>query len=217
MNIILLGPPGSGKGTQSTYLSSAYNLNHISTGDILRSEINEKTKLGLEAKSYMNSGNLVPDNLIIEMVSKKLSLFSSVLLDGFPRTLNQAEALDNELAILDKKIDYVFYFDVPTENLVFRLSQRISCKNCSSIFSKNDEQFICLSSCIEQVLYQREDDKPEAISKRMESYVSLTTPLIDFYDKKQIMIKINANKPILEVSKEIDLIMQGWGCTLIIS
>ena len=169
MNIILLGPPGSGKGTQSTYLSSAYNLNHISTGDILRSEINEKTKLGLEAKSYMNSGNLVPDNLIIEMVSKKLSVFTSVLLDGFPRTLNQAEALDNELAILDKKIDHVFYFDVPTENLVFRLSQRISCKNCSSIFSKNDEQFICLSNCIEQVLYQREDDKPEAISKRMES------------------------------------------------
>jgi adenylate kinase len=209
MNIILLGPPGSGKGTQSTYLSSTYNLNHISTGDILRSEIDEKTKLGLEARSYMNSGNLVPDNLIIEMVSKKLSVLTSVLLDGFPRTLNQAIALDNELATLDKKIDYVFYFDVPTEKLVFRLSQRISCKNCSSIFSKIDEQLICPSNCIEQLLYQREDDKPEAISKRMESYVSLTSPLIDFYDKKQIMININANKSILEVSKEIDLIMQG--------
>jgi len=208
MNIILLGPPGSGKGTQSTYLSSTYNLNHISTGDILRSEIDEKTKLGLEARSYMNSGNLVPDNLIIEMVSKKLSVLTSVLLDGFPRTLNQAIALDNELATLDKKIDYVFYFDVPTEKLVFRLSQRISCKNCSSIFSKIDEQLICPSNCIEQLLYQREDDKPEAISKRMESYVSLTSPLIDFYDKKQIMININANKSILEVSKEIDLIMQ---------
>ncbi|MDG2100794.1 MAG: adenylate kinase [Dehalococcoidia bacterium] len=209
MNIILLGPPGSGKGTQSTYLSSAYKLNHISTGDILRSEISDKTKLGLQAESYMNSGDLVPDNLIIEMVSKKLSLLNSVLLDGFPRTLNQAESLDNELALLEKKIDFVFYFDVPAEDLVLRLSQRISCKNCSSIFSKIDKEYICSSNCKEQILYQREDDKPEAISKRMESYISLTTPLIDFYDKKRIMININANKSILEVSKEIDEIMQS--------
>tara|TARA_B110000438_G_scaffold9136_1_gene9165 strand:+ start:3540 stop:4169 length:630 start_codon:yes stop_codon:yes gene_type:complete len=209
MNIILLGPPGSGKGTQSTYLSSAYKLNHISTGDILRSEMNEKTKLGLQAESYMNSGNLVPDDLIIEMVSKKLSLLDSVLLDGFPRTLNQAEALDNELDLLDKKINHVFYFEVPPKDLVFRLSQRISCKSCSSIFSKNDKEYICSSNCREQLLYQREDDKPEAISKRMESYMKLTTPLIDFYDGKQIMININANKPILEVSKEIDEIMQA--------
>lgn len=209
MNIILLGPPGSGKGTQSTYLSSAYKLNHISTGDILRSEINEKTKLGLKAESFMNSGSLVPDNLIIEMVSKKLSLLNSVLLDGFPRTLNQAEALDNELAALNKKIDFVFYFDVPPKDLIFRLSQRISCKNCSSIFSKIDKEYICSTNCSEQILFQREDDKPEAISKRMESYTSLTAPLIDFYDKKNIMININANKQILEVSNEIDELMHA--------
>ena len=114
MNIILLGPPGSGKGTQSSHLAKKFSLNHLSTGDILRSEIVSGSKLGKEASKYMNEGNLVPDEVIIEMVSQKLSVIDSVLLDGFPRTLNQAKALDKELLNLSKTINHVLYFDVPS-------------------------------------------------------------------------------------------------------
>jgi adenylate kinase len=208
MNIILLGPPGSGKGTQSYKLVEKYNLDHISTGDILRSQITDKTSLGLEAKKYMDKGELVPDKLIIDMVSSTTKNLESILLDGFPRTINQALSLEKEMEKLSKSIDYVLYFDVPFDDLINRLSQRISCKNCSKTFSKSDKEYICLDSCSTQELYQREDDKPSAVSKRMETYKELTEPLLEFYEEKGLLSKIRANSSILEVSLEIDKILQ---------
>jgi len=208
MNVILLGPPGSGKGTQSYKLVEKYQLSHISTGDILRSQISKKTPLGIEAKKYMDKGELVPDNLIIEMVSFTTSKLPSILLDGFPRTINQALALESEMENLNKKIDFVLYFEVPFEDLIQRLSQRISCKTCSKTFSKSDKEFVCLEECNNQELYQREDDKPEAITKRMETYKELTQPLLEFYENKGLLKKINANTSIQEVSIKIDKILQ---------
>ena len=175
MNIILLGPPGSGKGTQSNNLVEKYKLSHISTGDILRSQIAEKTKLGNAAKVYMDKGDLVPDNLIIDMVS------------------NTTKTL---------------YFEVPFEKLIDRLSQRISCKNCSKTFSKSDKEYLCQEDCSNQELYQREDDKPEAISKRMETYKDLTEPLLEFYQSNRLLRKINADSSIPKVTEEIDKILQ---------
>ena len=209
MNIILFGPPGSGKGTQSSHLAKKFRLNHLSTGDILRSEIVSGSKLGKEASKYMNEGNLVPDEVIIEMVSQKLSVIDSVLLDGFPRTLNQAKALDKELLNLSKTINHVLYFDVPSEELIQRLSQRLSCRNCPSTFTKSENNPTCNSdsNCEKQDLYQREDDKPEAISIRMKNYTDLTEPLLNFYKEKNLMTNIDANKSIAEVSEQIDKIM----------
>ena len=208
MNIILLGPPGSGKGTQSNNLVEKYNLSHISTGDILRSQIAQKTELGIAAKKYMDKGDLVPDNLIINMVSTTTQSLQSILLDGFPRTINQAISLEEEMDKLRKKIDYVLYFEVPFAKLIDRLSQRISCRNCSKTFSKSDKEYVCQENCSEQDLYQREDDKPEAISKRMENYKDLTEPLLKFYESNGLLSKINADSSISEVSEEIDKILQ---------
>ena len=208
MNIILLGPPGSGKGTQSNNLVEKYKLSHISTGDILRSQIAEKTKLGNAAKVYMDKGDLVPDNLIIDMVSNTTKTLQSILLDGFPRTINQAMSLEEEMKKLGKNIDYVLYFEVPFEKLIDRLSQRISCKNCSKTFSKSDKEYLCQEDCSNQELYQREDDKPVAISKRMETYKDLTEPLLEFYKSNGLLKKINADSSILKVTEEIDKILQ---------
>ena len=208
MNIILLGPPGSGKGTQSNNLVEKYKLSHISTGDILRSQIAGKTKLGNAAKVYMDKGDLVPDNLIIDMVSSTTKTLQSILLDGFPRTINQAMSLEEEMKRLGKNIDYVLYFEVPFDKLIDRLSQRISCKNCSKTFSKSDKEYLCQEGCSNQELYQREDDKPEAISKRMETYKELTEPLLEFYQSNGLLRKINADSSILKVTEEIDKILQ---------
>lgn len=208
MNIILLGPPGSGKGTQSNNLVEKYKLSHISTGDILRSQIAGKTKLGNAAKVYMDKGDLVPDNLIIDMVSSTTKTLQSILLDGFPRTINQAMSLEEEMKRLGKNIDYVLYFEVPFDKLIDRLSQRISCKNCSKTFSRLDKEYLCQEGCSNQELYQREDDKPEAISKRMETYKDLTEPLLEFYQSNGLLRKINADSSILKVTEEIDKILQ---------
>ena len=208
MNIILLGPPGSGKGTQSNNLVEKYKLSHISTGDLLRSQIAGKTKLGNAAKVYMDKGDLVPDNLIIDMVSSTTKTLQSILLDGFPRTINQAMSLEEEMKRLGKNIDYVLYFEVPFDKLIDRLSQRISCKNCSKTFSKLDIEYLCQEGCSNQELYQREDDKPEAISKRMETYKDLTEPLLEFYQSNGLLRKINADSSILKVTEEIDKILQ---------
>ena len=180
----------------------------MSTGDILRSQISEKTTLGNAAKVYMDKGDLVPDNLIIDMVSNTTKSLESILLDGFPRTINQAISLEEEMEKLGKKIDYVLYFEVPFDKLIDRLSQRISCKNCSKTFSKSEKEYLCQENCSVQELYQREDDKPEAISKRMETYKELTEPLLEFYQSNGLLRKINADSSIPEVTEEIDKILQ---------
>tara|TARA_B100001245_G_C22784163_1_gene378530 strand:- start:172 stop:801 length:630 start_codon:yes stop_codon:yes gene_type:complete len=207
MNIILLGPPGSGKGTQAGYIIKKYNTEHVSTGDILRKEVSSGSDLGLEAKEYMDSGNLVSDQLIIEMVTNYIADIPSILLDGFPRTLEQARAFENKLSNLKKKINHVIYFELSNEIIIERLSKRITCRKCGNTYVKGMTNLKCENGCSQDNLYQREDDKPQSITKRLEVYQSETFPLIDFYKKKNIFSKINANQSIAKVINEIDTVL----------
>ena len=136
MNIILLGPPGSGKGTQAGYIIKKYKTEHVSTGDILRKEVSSGSDLGLEAKEYMDSGNLVPDQIIIEMVTNYIADIPSILLDGFPRTLEQARSFENKLITLKKNINHVIYFELSNEAIIERLSKRITCRKCGKTYVK---------------------------------------------------------------------------------
>ena len=207
MNIILLGPPGSGKGTQAGYIKKKYNTEHVSTGDILRKEVSSGSDLGLEAKQYMDSGNLVPDQIIIEMVTNYIADIPSILLDGFPRTLEQARAFENKLLNIKKKINHVIYFELSNEIIIERLSKRITCRKCGNTYVKGMTNLNCENGCSQDNLYQREDDKPQSITKRLEVYQSETFPLIDFYKKKNIFSKINANQSIAKVINEIDTVL----------
>lgn len=207
MNIILLGPPGSGKGTQAGYIIKKYNTEHVSTGDILRKEVSSGSDLGLEAKEYMDSGNLVSDQLIIEMVTNYIADIPSILLDGFPRTLEQARAFENKLSNLKKNINHVIYFELSNETIIERLSKRITCRKCGNTYVKGMTNLKCENGCSQDNLYQREDDKPQSIIKRLEVYQSETFPLIDFYKKKNIFSKINANQSIAKVINEIDTVL----------
>lgn len=178
-----MGPPGAGKGTQAKILAKKYNLLHLSTGDILRHEINKKTAIGLEAQSYMNRGNLVPDNVLLTIVKNALTKLkdSGVILDGFPRTVPQAEGLDKIFENLDSKIDYILNIHVEPNILINRLIER----------AKNSG---------------REDDTEEVIINRQKVYQDLTAPLIDFYKDK--IIQIDGDGPIEEVTNRILEIMQ---------
>ncbi|MEC7871101.1 MAG: adenylate kinase [Chloroflexota bacterium] len=207
MNIILLGPPGSGKGTQAGYIIKKYNTEHVSTGDILRKEVSSGSDLGLKAKKYMDSGNLVPDQIIIEMVTNYIAHINSMLLDGFPRTLEQARAFENKLITLKKNINHVIYFELSNEAIIERLSKRITCRKCGKTYVKGITKLKCENGCSQDNLYQREDDKPQSITKRLEVYQSETFPLIDFYKKKNIFSKINANQSIEKVISEIDTVL----------
>ena len=207
MNIILLGPPGSGKGTQAGYIIKKYNTEHVSTGDILRKEVSSGSDLGLEAKEYMDSGNLVSDQLIIEMVTNYIADIPSILLDGFPRTLEQARAFENKLSNLKKNINHVIYFELSNETIIERLSKRITCRKCGNTYVKGMTNLKCENGCSQDNLYQREDDKPQSIIKRLEVYQSETFPLIDFYKEKNIFSKINANQSIVNVINEIDTVL----------
>ena len=183
MKLLIMGPPGAGKGTQAEILAEKYNLLHLSTGDILRHEINKKTAIGLEAQSYMNRGNLVPDNVLLTIVKNALTKLkdSGVILDGFPRTVPQAEGLDKIFENLDSKIDYILNIHVEPNILINRLIER----------AKNSG---------------REDDTEEVIINRQKVYQDLTEPLIDFY--KDEIIQIDGDGPIEEVTNRILEIMQ---------
>jgi len=193
MNIILLGPPGVGKGTVAVKLSEKLNLPHIATGDMLRENISKKTELGLEARDYMDKGLLVPDKLVIEMIKerlKKADCKKGFILDGFPRTINQAEQIAKVV-----KIDKVINLQANDEIIVKRLSRRKVCEKCSFIyhldFIKPNREGFC-DKC-DGNLYQREDDKPEAIKERLTVYREQTEPLIDYYKKKYLLIDVDGS------------------------
>lgn len=194
MSIVLLGSPGVGKGTYTQALVNELNLVHISSGDIFRDNIKNKTKLGKEAEKYISQGNLVPDNLTIEMIRQRLSkedCHNGFILDGFPRTVPQAKALDD---ITD--IDMVILFYADDEVIIKRLGGRIICKKCARIFHKQNiipkVEGVC-DGCSGE-LYQRQDDQPEAIKHRLEVYRKETAHLIDYYEKKGILKKIQVNE-----------------------
>jgi adenylate kinase len=195
MNLILLGPPGAGKGTQAQKIVDRYHIPQISTGDILRAAVKEGTPLGKKAKVFMDQGQLVPDEVVIGIIDerlKKADCRSGFILDGFPRTIAQAEALQPILTRIGKSIHHVINIEVANEELVRRLTGRRTCKNCGAmfhlLFQPPKQEGIC-DRC-GGVLYQREDDKEETIRTRLKEYQKQTAPLIEYYQLKSMLRSI---------------------------
>lgn len=203
MNIILIGPPGCGKGTQAKKISERYGLAHVSTGDLLRKTVAEKTELGLKAKGYMGKGKLVPDKLVIELMKEKLS--DNVLLDGFPRSLNQAVMLKNFF-----DVNAVLNIDVDFDVLVKRLTGRRSC-GCGAVYhveyNPPEKENVC-DKCGSR-LYQRDDDREEVVVKRLETYKKETAPLIKYYSEKGKLKTVDGNGSIDETFRKICEILKG--------
>lgn len=204
-----MGLPGAGKGTQAEKIVSKYQIPHISTGDMFRSAIKEGTELGKEAKSFMDKGELVPDEVTIGIVRERLSkddCQNGFLLDGFPRTIAQAEALEQLLTDLNATIDYVLHIDVPTEFLVERLTGRRICPTCGAtyhvVFNPPKTEGKCDNDGAE--LIQRDDDKPDTVRKRLDVNVEQSKPLLDFYDDKGYLVTFNGDQDINKVFKDID-------------
>lgn len=208
MNLILMGLPGAGKGTQADKIVEKYNIPHISTGDMFRSAIKEGTELGKKAKSFMDKGELVPDEVTIGIVKERLSkpdCENGFLLDGFPRTIAQAEALDSLLHELGIKIDYVLHIDVPEEKLVDRLTGRRICPTCGATYHVEFNPPKVDGKCDHDGsdLIQRDDDKPETVKNRLEVNIKQTEPLLDFYRQKGDLIAVNGDQDIDKVFNDI--------------
>ena len=208
MKIIMLGAPGAGKGTQAKKIAAKYEIPHISTGDIFRANIKEGTELGKKAKTYMDQGLLVPDELVVDLVVDRVNqedCKNGYVLDGFPRTIPQAEALDKALAELGQKMDYAIDVDVPDENIVSRMSGRRACTGCGATYhivynpSKKGE---CCEVCGEKLIL-RDDDKPETVQKRLNVYHEQTQPLIDYYTKQSILRTVDGTQDMNDVFAEI--------------
>jgi adenylate kinase len=208
MRIILLGPPGAGKGTQAEVLVKKLSIPHISTGDMFRNAIKEGTDLGKKAKEYMDSGQLVPDEVTVGIVRERISqddCGSGFLLDGFPRTVAQAEALDEILAEMKTQLDAVISIEVPSEKLVTRLTGRRVCRKCGATyhmeFNPPGQDGIC-NKCGGE-LYQRSDDTEETVLSRLNVYEKQTAPLIQYYNQKGLLKRIDGDKPIDQVLVKI--------------
>jgi len=194
MRIVLLGPPGAGKGTQARRLAETTGMNHLSTGDMLRAEVSAGSELGVLAKGFMDKGDLVPDSTIIAMIQNHLANPAGVLLDGFPRTVVQAESLDESLDAAGLPIDKVVHMSVDTDELVKRLSSRAICRECQTpynlISDAPSKEGVC-DKCGGEV-YVRDDDKPEAVMNRMKVYEELTAPVLDYYKSRGDVAEIVA-------------------------
>lgn len=204
MKIIMLGAPGAGKGTQAKMIAEKYGIPHISTGDIFRANIKNGTPLGMEAKGYMDQGLLVPDELTVKILLDRVSqddCSNGYVLDGFPRTIPQAQVLDQELAGLHDQIDHAIDVDVPDENIIRRMSGRRACISCGATYHieyiRPAKEGICDECGQELVL--REDDRPETVGRRLAVYHEQTQPLIDFYGKKGILKTVDGTKEMHEV------------------
>lgn len=212
MKIIMLGAPGAGKGTQAKMIAEKYGLPHISTGDIFRANIKNGTELGKEAKEYMDKGLLVPDELTVRLLLDRVAqddCKNGYVLDGFPRTIPQAEVLDEKLSELGEKVDYAINVDVPDENIVNRMSGRRACLNCGATYhivsippKKEGICDVCASA-----LVLRDDDRPETVQNRLKVYHEQTQPLIDFYEKKGVLRSVDGTLPMEEVFTAITKIL----------
>ena len=208
MKIIMLGAPGAGKGTQAKQIAAKYQIPHISTGDIFRANIKNGTELGKKAKTYMDQGALVPDELTCDLVMDRIQqddCKNGFILDGFPRTIPQAEALDAALGKINEKMDYAIDVDVPDENIVNRMSGRRACLNCGATYHlisiPPKVEGIC-DVCGEKLIL-RDDDKPETVKNRLSVYHEQTQPLIDFYAKKNVLAEVDGTKDMEEVFEDI--------------
>ncbi len=208
MNLLIMGPPGAGKGTQAEVLVKELGIVHISTGDMFRSAIKDGTEMGMKAKEYMDKGELVPDEVVIGMVKERIGFAdceNGFLLDGFPRTVEQAQALDVSLEELNIKLDGVINIVVPEERLMARLTGRRVCKGCGAsyhiIFNPPENDAVC-NSCSSE-LYQRSDDNEESVGTRLRAYQDKTQPLIEYYKKKGYLVNVDGDQDIDQVLKSI--------------
>ena len=208
MKIIMLGAPGAGKGTQAKKIAAKYDIPHISTGDIFRANIKNGTELGKKAKTYMDQGLLVPDELVVDLVVDRVNqedCSNGYVLDGFPRTIPQAEALDKALADLGQKMDYAIDVDVPDENIVNRMGGRRACVGCGAtyhlVFAPEKEEGIC-DTCGKELMV-RDDDKPETVQKRLNVYHEQTQPLIEYYSKAGILKTVDGTVDMNDVFQAI--------------
>ncbi|MEF2559856.1 MAG: adenylate kinase [Eggerthellaceae bacterium] len=203
MNIVLLGAPGAGKGTQAAKLVEKYGYAHISTGDMLRAAVKNQTPLGLEAKKYMDAGDLVPDEVVIGLVKERLQdpdTEQGFILDGFPRTSTQAVALDSELASLDRALNAALLVDVDKEVIIKRLTSRRMCRDCGHIGSEADAT---CPKCNGE-MYQRDDDNEATVRNRLDVYGSSTAPLIDYYRGCDLLIEIDGDRAPEEVFASVE-------------
>ena len=208
MNIILMGLPGAGKGTQASEIVKKFPIPHISTGDMFRKAIKDETDLGKEAKSYMDRGELVPDEVTVGIVKERISeddAKKGFLLDGFPRTIDQAESLSQIMSELDREIDAVINIEVPEEELMNRLTGRRICEKCGTtyhlVFNPPKVDGIC--DIDGGKLYQREDDNPETVSNRLSVNVKQSKPILEYYNNKSVLKNIDGSKDIGEVTKDV--------------
>ena len=208
MKIIMFGAPGAGKGTQAKKIAAKYSIPHISTGDIFRANIKNGTELGNKAKTYMDQGLLVPDELVVDLVVDRVKqddCTNGYVLDGFPRTIPQAEALDKALAAIGEKMDYAIDVDVPDENIVHRMSGRRACVGCGATYhleyAPTKTEGIC-DACGKELIL-RDDDKPETVKKRLGVYHEQTQPLIDYYTNAGILKTVDGTIDINDVFQAI--------------
>ncbi len=194
MRVVLLGPPGAGKGTQAARLAGALQLPHVATGDMLRAEVAAGSDLGLAAKSYMDRGELVPDAVVIGMIRARFTGPGGIILDGFPRTVAQAVALDKMFTELGRGLDVAVYFKVANEELVTRLSGRATCASCQTPYNLNTAPPKVAGECDKcgGRLVHREDDKPEAVRNRLRVYDQSTAPVLDYYRERKLVREIDA-------------------------
>ena len=214
MKIIMLGAPGAGKGTQAKMIADKFGIPHISTGDIFRANIKNGTELGKKAKEYMDAGKLVPDELTVEILLDRVAnddCKNGYVLDGFPRTIPQADVLDKELTKLGDKVDFAINVDVPDENIVRRMSGRRACLKCGATYHIEHippkQEGIC-DRCGSE-LVQRDDDKPETVQNRLSVYHEQTQPLIDYYGGKNVLKTVDGTKDMQEVFNDIVSILNA--------
>lgn len=208
MKIIMLGAPGAGKGTQAKMIAEKCGIPHISTGDIFRANIKNGTELGAKAKEYMDKGLLVPDELVCDLVVDRIQQADcekGYILDGFPRTIPQAEALENDLNAIEQKLDYAIDIDVPDENIINRMSGRRACVGCGAtyhvLFNPTKVEGKC-DVCGESLIL-RDDDKPETVKKRLDVYHTQTQPLIDFYTERKVLVEVDGTQSMDKVFDDI--------------
>ena len=208
MKIIMLGAPGAGKGTQAKKIAAQYSIPHISTGDIFRANIKNNTELAQKAKTYIDKGELVPDSLVVDLIMdrfKEADCANGYVLDGFPRTIPQAEALDNALKANGEKVDFAINVEVPDENIINRMSGRRACVGCGATYhikyNPTKVEGVC-DACGEKLIL-RDDDKLETVKNRLSVYHEQTQPLIDYYNKAGVLAEVDGTKDMEDVFKDI--------------